>query len=175
MARPKLGETETERMQLKITTAEIAAIDDWRFANRVPSRSEAVRRLCRIALIQQELAPSLHENMKGLIDAVILLGDETLQDRPRTPEELDELRAIASDVFKYCYSLYDKLVEQTVRLDGLSNGDTNLSEALDWEGRAADYLKGRSLFEGLRKSPEAMDVIAQAAEKARSAKKDENR
>lgn len=50
MARPKLGETETERMQLKITTAEIRAIDDWRFSNRVPSRSEAVRRLCQIAL-----------------------------------------------------------------------------------------------------------------------------
>lgn len=50
MARPKLGETETERMQLKITAAEIQAIDDWRFANRIASRSEAVRRLCQIAL-----------------------------------------------------------------------------------------------------------------------------
>ncbi|MEJ5081080.1 hypothetical protein [Ochrobactrum sp. MYb379] len=54
MARPKLGETDTERMQLKITSAEIAAIDDWRFGNRVPSRSEAVRRLVQIGLFAAE-------------------------------------------------------------------------------------------------------------------------
>lgn len=56
MARPKLGDTETERMQLKITSAEIEAIDDWRFANRIPSRSEAVRRLCQIGLLADELS-----------------------------------------------------------------------------------------------------------------------
>ncbi|WP_152048248.1 hypothetical protein [Aureimonas psammosilenae] len=48
MARPKLGDTETQRLQLKITEEEISAIDDWRFSNRVPSRSEAVRRLVQI-------------------------------------------------------------------------------------------------------------------------------
>lgn len=50
MARPKLGEGETERLQMTITAEEIEAIDTWRYANRVPSRSEAIRRLCRIAI-----------------------------------------------------------------------------------------------------------------------------
>lgn len=172
MARPKLGETETERLQLKITSAEIAAIDDWRFANRVPSRSEAVRRLCRIALIQQELKPSINESMKGLVDAVVLLGDETLQERPRTPEETVELRDLALSVFNHCYSLYDKIVEQTVRLEGLSSGDTSLNEALDWEQRAADLLKSKSFFETIREDPAAMKVIEDAAESARNSKKD---
>lgn len=54
MSRPKLGDSDTERLQLKITTDEITAIDNWRYANRVPSRSEAVRRLCQIAM---RLAP----------------------------------------------------------------------------------------------------------------------
>lgn len=50
MARPKLGESESKRLQMVITEDELKAIDDWRFENRVPSRSEAVRRLCSIAL-----------------------------------------------------------------------------------------------------------------------------
>jgi hypothetical protein len=50
MSRPSLGTSETERLQIKITADEIKAIEDWRYANRVPSKSEAVRRLCAIAL-----------------------------------------------------------------------------------------------------------------------------
>jgi hypothetical protein len=55
MARPKLGKTETERLQLKITAAEIEAIDDWRFGNRVASRSEAIRRLCQIGITADDV------------------------------------------------------------------------------------------------------------------------
>ncbi|MFC3207401.1 hypothetical protein [Aquamicrobium soli] len=50
MARPKLGDSETERLHLKITADEISAIDEWRYENRVPSRSEAVRRLVQMGL-----------------------------------------------------------------------------------------------------------------------------
>ncbi len=50
MARPKLGEGDTERLHMKLSADEIEAIDDWRYKNRVPSRSEAVRRLCQMAL-----------------------------------------------------------------------------------------------------------------------------
>ncbi len=50
MARPTLGKSETERLHVKITADEIAAIDDWRYANRIPSRSEAVRRLMQMGL-----------------------------------------------------------------------------------------------------------------------------
>lgn len=56
MARPKLGEGETQRIQLKISGEELTAIEDWRFANRVPSLSEAVRRLCMIGLQQPKIA-----------------------------------------------------------------------------------------------------------------------
>jgi len=50
MARPRLGESPTTRMNLVITAVEIKAVDDWRFENRVPTRSEAIRRLIEIAL-----------------------------------------------------------------------------------------------------------------------------
>lgn len=54
MARPKLGDSDTERLHMKITKDELEAIDEWRYSNRVPSRSEAVRRLVQIALIWDE-------------------------------------------------------------------------------------------------------------------------
>jgi len=52
MARPKLGkgDSESKRLQIVITESELSAIDDWRFANRISSRSEAIRRLVQQAL-----------------------------------------------------------------------------------------------------------------------------
>lgn len=50
MARPRLGESETKRLQMVITEDELAAIDEWRFAKHIGSRSEAIRRLCAVAL-----------------------------------------------------------------------------------------------------------------------------
>ena len=40
----------TERVQLLMTKAEVKAIDDWSFANRIRGRSEAIRRLVARAL-----------------------------------------------------------------------------------------------------------------------------
>lgn len=51
MARPKLGDSDTQRLHVKISEEELRAIDDWRFENRIPSRSEAVRRLCQMGVI----------------------------------------------------------------------------------------------------------------------------
>lgn len=50
VARPKLGDSASQRLQMVITEDEIKAIDDWQFANRAPSRSEAIRRLVQIGL-----------------------------------------------------------------------------------------------------------------------------
>ena len=54
MARPKLGESETKRLQLVITADEVLAIDKWQHANSVPSRSEAIRRLVEIGIRSDE-------------------------------------------------------------------------------------------------------------------------
>lgn len=76
MARPKLGESDTERLHIKISTEELEAIDDWRFANRVPSRSEAVRRLCRIGLLTSKAASEMNKSSTlAMCEMVLLLGD----------------------------------------------------------------------------------------------------
>lgn len=173
MARPKLGETDTERMQLKITRAEIEAIDDWRFANRVPSRSEAVRRLCRIAIVEEDLKPGLHDAAKELLDSVLLLADQTRSERPRRPEEDEELRSLAGQVVLHVYDVYEKLVEQTVRTNELSDGAADLEKALEWERKAADFLQGKSFFESLRSSPEAMAALTEAIERNKNSKRED--
>lgn len=51
MARPLKGEAPLDqRLHLMLSEAEVQAIDDWRFANRVASRSEAIRRLIELGL-----------------------------------------------------------------------------------------------------------------------------
>jgi hypothetical protein len=39
-----------ERLQIMLTQEELEALDDWRFARRMPSRAAAVRELLRLGL-----------------------------------------------------------------------------------------------------------------------------
>ena len=39
-----------ERLQIMLTENELAALDDWRFARRMPSRAAAIRELLRLGL-----------------------------------------------------------------------------------------------------------------------------
>jgi hypothetical protein len=39
-----------ERLQIMLTEGELSALDDWRFARRMPSRAAAVRELLRQGL-----------------------------------------------------------------------------------------------------------------------------
>jgi hypothetical protein len=45
------GEGKSERIHIALNGAELAAIDDYRFANRIPTRSEAIRRLIEAGLL----------------------------------------------------------------------------------------------------------------------------
>ena len=41
----------TEKLQLMLDDEELKAIDDWRFANRMPSRAAAIRELLRRGML----------------------------------------------------------------------------------------------------------------------------
>jgi hypothetical protein len=49
----------TERLQVVLSTEELAAVDEFRFENRLPSRAAAVRELMRRGLL-----PSLGDDAK---------------------------------------------------------------------------------------------------------------
>jgi hypothetical protein len=42
-----------ERLQVMLNEDELAALDDWRFAQRMPSRAAAIRELLRRGLIAE--------------------------------------------------------------------------------------------------------------------------
>jgi hypothetical protein len=56
MARPKkpTDELKDQRVPIMMSEDELKAIDDWRFENRIGSRGDAIRRLCRMALVADE-------------------------------------------------------------------------------------------------------------------------
>jgi hypothetical protein len=47
-----------ERLQIMLTEEELRALDDWRFAQRMPSRAAAVRELLRRGLASEGFAVS---------------------------------------------------------------------------------------------------------------------
>jgi hypothetical protein len=49
-----MGElTRGERLQIMLTDEELVALDDWRFAKRMPSRAAAVRELLKRGLVAE--------------------------------------------------------------------------------------------------------------------------
>ncbi|MGH1353252.1 MAG: ribbon-helix-helix protein, CopG family [Methyloligellaceae bacterium] len=44
----------TEKIQIMLDDDELAAIDDWRFDNRLPSRAAAIRELIRRGLVKDD-------------------------------------------------------------------------------------------------------------------------
>lgn len=51
-------EKKTERLALVMTPSELEAVDDWSFARRIRSRSEAIRQLIKLGLEAERRAES---------------------------------------------------------------------------------------------------------------------
>lgn len=73
MARPRLGKEKSERFQLVITAEELEAIEDWRFRNRVQTKSEAIRRLCQIGKDMEAVIPNATDHADDLQSSIRLL------------------------------------------------------------------------------------------------------
>jgi hypothetical protein len=60
-----------ERLQIMLTEAELKALDDWRFAKRMPSRAAAVRELLKRGLSAEGFVVANGSQSKsfGVIDA----------------------------------------------------------------------------------------------------------
>ncbi len=59
-----------ERLQIMLTDEELAALDDWRFAKRMPSRAAAVRELLKRGLAAEGIVVSerTHSRDFGVLD-----------------------------------------------------------------------------------------------------------
>ncbi len=68
-----------ERLQIMLTEDELAAVDDWRFARRMPSRASAVRELLKRGLAAEgfEIARARTKSKDfGVTDASELKAEE---------------------------------------------------------------------------------------------------
>lgn len=153
MARPKLGETETERMQLKITAAEIQAIDDWRFENRMPSRSEAVRRLCQIGLRADRHIHLLGKEIYATSDAVKVLDaawqslldefvDEKIDREAFLSRAVAAIHDLFPDVKKASFDAHDRFTDFGLEFNALSEAVT-IEDAIAASDREASEAKDR--------------------------------
>jgi hypothetical protein len=58
MSADKINLTRGERLQIMLSPEELAAVDDFRFKQRMPSRAAAVRELFRLGLTQVAAVPA---------------------------------------------------------------------------------------------------------------------
>lgn len=60
-----------ERLQVMLSPEELTALDDWRFAKRMPSRAAAVRELLRLGLAAEGIdlaAAGRHSSSFGVLE-----------------------------------------------------------------------------------------------------------
>ena len=60
------GLSRETRLQIMLDDAELAAIDDYRFQNRIPSRAAAVRQLLRLGMQALGVEPRAWQTVSGL-------------------------------------------------------------------------------------------------------------
>ena len=70
-----------ERLQIMLTTDELAALENWRFEKRMPSRSAAVRELLRRGLASDGFLMA-EQGVKSQEFGVLPEGDGKTSDRP---------------------------------------------------------------------------------------------
>lgn len=146
MARPKLGDGDTLRLHMKISEAEAAVIDDWRFANRIESRSEAIRRLVQIGLrADARVTDILEQSRLALVDGVQL--------RARMQVALGEQPEPEKRVVTLIAERYDQLLMNILKTH--TGAGKLLSEVLDFHQTA-------TAVEELEKAVAASDDYKQA-------------
>ncbi|MBB5702119.1 PAS domain-containing protein [Ochrobactrum daejeonense] len=144
MARPRLGESDSKRLQMVITEDELKAIDEWRFANKIENRSEAIRRLCQVGI---EVDSDLDE-ATDLIDEALKIAeahwDEMREDVHAQAKEgntNDPSFILLRERMGAAHSIYERLDQLHVLLISMYN-------------RITPIIDERKISEGLNKSTE---------------------
>jgi hypothetical protein len=70
-----------ERLQIMLSADELAALDDWRFARRMPSRAAAIRDLLRRGLAAEGVSPAAAGRLSANFG--VLDGGSTADEPPK--------------------------------------------------------------------------------------------
>lgn len=138
MARPKLGESESKRLQMVITEDELSAIDTWQHDNGVASRSEAIRRLVQIGLrvSDADLVKRVFMPLEGLRALRRLLENGIDQREARKEWTQDQLFVELEKTFIDVGHALGKQADAFVAMLSLADEVAALKQA--WGGRGKD-------------------------------------
>lgn len=102
-----------------MSDAELAAVDEWRFANKIATRAEAIRRLVQIGIYADRAASQLWELVKSVSDRDGILSAV----RSDADDLLRELASLSDDYPERVHMLMGALkLKQTV--DAFREGST---------------------------------------------------
>lgn len=111
------NELKDQRIPIMMTEAEVKAIDDWSFENRIRSRGEAIRRLCKIG---QAIDAELEQLWRNTVRIDLIATDfskrlEHVSENSRTPQRASE--RVAEIAEAYAKRLFDDTGDLMVTTD----------------------------------------------------------
>lgn len=138
MARPKLTDGPIERFQMVVSAEEVLAIEAWRFKNKIPSKSEAVRRLCQIGLsYDREGKVLLKRTERALKATLMIFGKISKADIDKMPKGIcGGLAVVVQEQIAANKAALATLVAAGVYADGSDH-----SEFADLINRAEGYVE----------------------------------
>lgn len=145
---PKEDEQKTERFNMFMSPSEMKAIDDWAWANRIRSKSDAVRRLVQTALHVDGEIDEIHRRTIELNEILAAYAD--LMSQNIESEEKPDWEAIG----KYCL-VWTALMHK---------GFTELSHSIEYVTKQAHILRSDKDFSDLQKQTD--EIAARAKEEA---------
>ena len=83
------------RVPIMMSDDELQAIDDWRFNNRISTRSDAVRKLAKIGMITDEWIIDAGRTIDAALDTFL---DKVAQFADLHPEKKKDIEAIAQAI-----------------------------------------------------------------------------
>ncbi|ADV12959.1 hypothetical protein [Mesorhizobium ciceri] len=109
------GREKTERLHMLISPEELEAVDNWQHANKVATRSDAMRRLVQIGMRTVRSMPSIVKDVADVLDLAaeatdipeLVLAGLEVEDAPQV--EVD--KAIAHRLFDSVNFVFNRQIE----------------------------------------------------------------
>lgn len=154
-------ELKDQRVVTMMSPSELEAIDDWMFKNRIRSRGEAIRRLCKLSLVKERSGAT--SALDAFMDASINLI-EAVEVLPEPPESLT---SAASVVLRRMFEALDAQIADSARSLPITSGMGDIREDLEQADRIAEFLQGKSVMKLIDETPGMREKLAQRLAEAR--------
>lgn len=145
----KMVKPRENRVPIMMSDDELTSIDDWRFANRVATRSEAVRRLLRIGLALDHGTPAINKAGNALSAEIEAVG-RVIEELSLKNPALTEAEAVAKNADQLIAPYYQMHKALDVFMDAVA--------AVSMEH--LDLLKERNLSKAMQNADETRRLFS---------------